>query len=48
MLHLSDAHYAKGVLQKIGDVKSGAENELEKKAVIKVLLFSTGCNDFML
>ena len=40
MLHLSDAHYAKGVLQKIGD-KSGAENELEKRAMIKVLLLST-------
>jgi ABC-type multidrug transport system fused ATPase/permease subunit len=41
MLHLSDVHYAKGVIQKIGDDKSGFENELEKKAVIKVLLFST-------
>ena len=41
MLHLSDAHYAKGVLQKIGSVKSGAESEIEKRAVIKVLLFST-------
>jgi len=41
MLRLSDAHYAKGVLKKIGIVKSGAENELEKRAVIKVLLFST-------
>ena len=41
MLHLSDFHYAKGVIQKIGDDKSGFENELEKKAVIKVLLFST-------
>jgi hypothetical protein len=41
MLRLSDAHYTKGVLQKIGSDKSGAENELEKKAVIKVLLFST-------
>ena len=41
MLHLSDVHYAKGVLQKIGGVKSGAENDLEKRAVIKVLLFST-------
>ena len=40
MLRLSDAHYVKGVLQKIGD-KSGAENELEKRAMIKVLLFST-------
>ena len=41
MLRLSDAHYAKGVLQKIGGSNSGAENELEKRAVIKVLLFST-------
>ncbi len=41
MLRLSDAHYAKGVLQKIGVDKSGAENDLEKRAVIKVLLFST-------
>jgi len=41
MLRLSDAHYAKGVLKKIGIAKSGAENELEKRAVIKVLLFST-------
>ncbi len=41
MLRLSDAHYVKGVLQKIGDDKSGAENELEKRAMIKVLLFST-------
>jgi hypothetical protein len=41
MLRLSDAHYAKGVLQKIGGDKSGAENALEKRAVIKVLLFST-------
>jgi ABC-type multidrug transport system fused ATPase/permease subunit len=41
MLRLSDVHYAKGVLQKIGGDRSGAENELEKRAVIKVLLFST-------
>ncbi len=41
MLHLSDANYAKGVLQKMSDDKSGAENEVEKRAVIKVLLFST-------
>ena len=40
MLHLSDAHYAKGVLQKMGGDNSGAEN-LEKRAMIKVLLFST-------
>ncbi len=41
MLRLSDANYAKGVLQKIGSDKSGSKNELEKRAVIKVLLFST-------
>jgi len=41
MLRLSDAHYAKGVVQKMGSDKFGAENELEKRAVIKVLLFST-------
>jgi hypothetical protein len=41
MLRCSDIHYAKGILQKIGGDKSGAENELEKRAVIKVLLFST-------
>jgi hypothetical protein len=41
MLRLSDAHYAKGVLQKMGSNKSRAENELEKRAVIKALLFST-------
>ena len=38
---LSDARYAKGVLQKMGGDKSGAENELEKRAMIKALLFST-------
>jgi hypothetical protein len=44
MLHLSDIHYAKRVLQQIEGVKkhsSGAESEIEKRAVIKVLLFST-------
>jgi len=41
MLRLSDVHYAKGVLQKIGGDKSRVESELEKRAVIKVLLFST-------
>jgi hypothetical protein len=41
MLRCSDIHYAKGVLQKIGIVKPGTENEIEKRAVIKVLLFST-------
>jgi len=45
MLRLSDAHYAKRVLQQIGSVtkhnSSGAESEIEKRAVIKVLLFST-------
>ena len=41
MLRLSDIHYAKRVLQQIGSVTSGAESEIEKRAVIKVLLFST-------
>lgn len=41
MLRLSDVHYAKRVLQKIGNVTSGAESKIEKRAVIKVLLFST-------
>jgi len=44
MLHLSDIHYAKRVLQQIGSVtkhSSGAASEIEKRAVIKVLLFST-------
>jgi len=41
MLHLSDIHYAKRVLQQIGSAKSGPESEIEKRAVIKVLLFST-------
>jgi len=41
MLRLSDVHYAKKVLQQIGSVRSGAEHEIERRAVIKVLLFST-------
>ena len=43
MLHLSDIHYAKRVLQQIGSVKRSSETEsdIEKRAVIKVLLFST-------
>jgi hypothetical protein len=44
MLRLSDVHYAKRILQQIGSVtkhSSGAESEIEKRAVIKVLLFST-------
>ena len=44
ILHLADIHYAKKVLQQIGTIAkhgSGAESEIEKRAVIKVLLFST-------
>ena len=44
ILHLSDIHYTKRVLQQIGSVtkhSSGTKSEIEKKAVIKVLLFST-------
>ncbi len=40
MLHLSDIHYANRVLQKVGST-SGTESDIEKRAVIKVLLFST-------
>jgi hypothetical protein len=40
MLHLSDIHYATRVLQQIGNV-TPTESEIEKRAVIKVLLFST-------
>lgn len=41
MLRLSDVNYAKGVVQKIGSATAEADKELEKRAVIKVLLFST-------
>ncbi|MGD0978645.1 MAG: hypothetical protein ABR962_05835 [Candidatus Bathyarchaeia archaeon] len=44
MLRLSDVHYAKKVLQQIGSAtkqSSGVESNIEKRAVIKVLLFST-------
>ena len=44
ILHLADINYAKRVLQQIGSVtkhSSGTGSEIEKKAVIKVLLFST-------
>ena len=44
ILHLSDIHYTKRVLQQIASAtkqSSGTESEIEKRAVIKVLLFST-------
>jgi hypothetical protein len=41
MLRLSDVHYTKRILQQIGSVTPGAESEIEKRAVIKVLLLST-------
>ena len=42
ILHLADMHYTKRVLQQIGTKRgSGTESEIEKRAVIKVLLFST-------
>ena len=44
ILHLSDIHYTKRVLQQIESAtkkSSGTESEIEKRAVIKVLLFST-------
>jgi len=39
MMRLSDIHYAKRVLKQIASI-SEAESEIEKRAVIKVLLFS--------
>jgi hypothetical protein len=44
MLHLSDINYAKRILHQLESVKKHskeAESDIEKKAVIKVLLFST-------
>ena len=44
MLRLSDVHYAKRVLQQLGSAtkhSSGVESDIERRAVIKVLLFST-------
>jgi hypothetical protein len=44
ILHLADIHYAKKVLKQIGSItkqSGGTESEIEKRAVIKVLLFST-------
>jgi hypothetical protein len=42
ILHLADIHYARMVLQQIGTKQSiGSDSEIEKRAVIKVLLFST-------
>ncbi|MGD0028407.1 MAG: hypothetical protein ABSC91_05650 [Candidatus Bathyarchaeia archaeon] len=41
MLRLSNVHYAKKILKQIGSVRSGTENEIERRAVIKVLLYST-------
>jgi hypothetical protein len=42
ILHLADIHYARTVLQQIGTKhSSGSDSEIEKRAVIKVLLFST-------
>jgi hypothetical protein len=44
VLRLSDIHYAKRMLEQIGSAakqSSRAESEIEKRAVIKVLLYST-------
>jgi hypothetical protein len=42
ILHLADIHYARMVLLQIGAKHSrGSDSEIEKRAVIKVLLFST-------
>jgi hypothetical protein len=41
ILNLSDIHYTKRVLQDIGKLTCEAQGDIEKRAVIKVLLFST-------
>jgi len=44
ILHLADINYAQRVLKQIRSVakpSSGAESEIEKRALVKVLLFST-------
>jgi len=42
ILHLADINYARRMLQQIGSKHNiGTESEIEKRAVIKVLLFST-------
>jgi hypothetical protein len=42
ILHLADIHYARRVLQQIGTKhENEVDSEIEKRAVIKVLLFST-------
>ena len=43
ILHLSDVHYTKRVLEQIGSIStlSPSESEIGKRAVIKVLLLST-------
>jgi hypothetical protein len=38
---LSDVHYTSKILKEIDEVSSGPDGEIEKRAVIKVLLFST-------
>ena len=41
MLRLSDLDHTKGVLMEIQNASSGDKSEIEKKAVIKALLYST-------
>ena len=41
ILRLSDVNYTKRLLQQVGTVASGAEREMGKRAIIKVLLLST-------
>ena len=42
ILHLADIHYARIVLQQMGTKHHNeTDSEIEKRAVIKVLLFST-------
>ena len=41
ILRLSDVHYTKRILKQLESVASGAEREIGKRAIIKVLLLST-------
>ena len=41
ILRLSDVHYTKRLLQQVGTVAAGAEREMGKRGIIKVLLLST-------
>ena len=50
IMHLADINYAQRVIKQIRSVtksSSGAESEIEKRALVKVLLFSTWLREFI-